>query len=238
MKDIKDFYILGLPIETEIGLVRFLKVKEYPDYHGDLQLMSLNKNNLIYNLSKTNKSGSNTELINLIRQEDSFFKTVVSIPELSLAYARVFERVFVEDDVIPKLTEDNFDYYRKLVLVMNCNKEEIVNPNPEIQRAIERSKRVKSQEGESLHFSDIVTSVVGFNGLSYADINEFTIYQLYMTFHRIGQFKNYDTTTLFKTAFEKVDIDSWSKHIDLFAEEKHFVTEQQFKKSVGSLFDE
>lgn len=237
MKDMKEFYILGLPIETELGLVRFLKVREYPDYHGDLQIMSLNKDNLIYNLTMTNKAGSNTELINLIKNEANFFKTIVSIPELSLAYARVFERVFVEDDGIPKLTEDNFEFYRKLVLTMNCTKEEIVNPNPEIQRAIERSKRVKSQEGEPLHFSDIVTSVAT-SGISYAEINEYTIYQLYMTFHRIGQFKNYDTTTLFKTAFDKVDIDSWSKHIDLFAEEKHFVSQEQFKKSTGKVFDE
>jgi hypothetical protein len=43
MMDIKEFYILGLPIETEIGKCHFLKVKEYPDYFMDLQIVSMTK---------------------------------------------------------------------------------------------------------------------------------------------------------------------------------------------------
>jgi hypothetical protein len=237
MMDIKDFYILGLPIETELGLVRFLKVKEYPDYFSDLQIISINKNNLIYKYKQINKNGELTELINEL-EKITLFEAILSIPELSNAYTRVFSLVFDDEDKVKLINNDNFDYFRKLILNMNCTKEEIINPNPEIQKAIERSRRVKSMESEPVEFSDIVTSVVGYNGLSYSDINEFTIYQLYMTYHRIGHFKNYDTTTLFKTAFDNVDIGNWSKHIDLFEDEKHFVTQDQFKKTTGKVLNE
>lgn len=230
----KEFYILGLPIETELGLVRFLKVREYPEYFGDLRIMSLNKNSLIYSYSQMNKTGSFIRLIEEIKKCNSLLEIVASIPELSIAYSRIFSKVFIEET--PNLTEENFEYYRKLVLQMNCVKEEIVNPNPEIQKAIERSKRVKSQESEPIQFADIVTSVAAFSALSYEKINELTLYQLYMTFYRIGHFKNYDTTALFATVTDKVKIENWSKSIDLFEEEKHAMTKDEVSKKSNQLF--
>ena len=236
MKDIPEFYILGLPIETEIGLVDFIKVKEYPDYYQDLYLFSMSKEELIYRLSEVNKNGSLNELIELIKPL-SLFQISTMLPDLANAYYKVFTRVFNSEDSLSKINESNFDYYRKLIMRMNVLKEEKINPNPEIQRAIERSKRLKVAEGDRITFADIVSSVVGYNGLSYKDINEFTLYQLYMTYYRIANIKNYDTSTLFATvSAEKINIESWSKHINLFEEEQHAFTVEQFDKKVKSVF--
>lgn len=238
MMDIKEFYILGLPIETELGNCEFLRVKEYPDYFMDLQVVSLTKNHIISKYSDLNKDGSLNEFIEELHKVD-LFEIVIGIPEIRQSYEKLFSKVFNDNEVIQKLNPKNFSYYRNLVMTMSCIKEEVVNPNPEIQRAIERSRRVKSQDGEKIEFSDIVTSVVGHNGLTYGDINDFSIYQLYMTYYRIAQFKNYDTSTLFATvSADKVKIDSWSKHINLFEDEKHFISEQEFKKNTGSVFEE
>lgn len=237
MMNIKEFYILGLPIKTEIGECHFLKVKEYPDYFMDLQVVSLTKDHLINKYSELNKDGSLTEFIEEISKRE-LFELAVTIPELQESYFRLFTKVFGNDEFLSEITTDNFNIYRKLIMDMNFVKEEIINPNPEIQKAIERSKRVKAAEGEPMEFADIVSSVVGFNGLTYQNINEFTIYQLYMTFHRIAQIKNYDTSTLFATVSDKVKVDNWSKHIDLYAEEKHFISQDEFKKNAGSLFNE
>ncbi|MEH6944818.1 hypothetical protein [Bacillus sp. JJ722] len=58
-----------------------------------------------------------------------------------------------------------------------------------------------------------------------------------MTYYRIGHIKNYDTSTLFATVSPpKLKIDSWSKHIDIFADEKHFITKEEFNKNTGSAF--
>lgn len=235
MKDIKEFYILGLPIDTEIGQCEFIKVKEYPDYFADLQIMSLNKLHIIYKYHEINK---NHEFDDVIKELEklTLFEIVTNIPELQMAYYRVFLKVFSNEEVLYKINNQNFDYYRKLIMDMNCVKEEVINPNPEIQRFIEKSKRVKQQESEPLTFADIVSSVVGYNGLSYRDINEMTVYQLYMTFHRIAQIKGYDTSTLFATvSTEKIKIESWCKHINLFEEEKYAIEYNTFKQTTGSI---
>jgi hypothetical protein len=238
MKDIKEFYILGLPIDTEIGQCEFIKVKEYPDYFADLQIMSLNKLHIIYKYHEINK---NHEFDDVIKELEklTLFEIVTGIPEIQMAYYRVFLKVFGNEEVLYKINNQNFDYYRKLIMDMNCVKEEVINPNPEIQKFIEKSKRVKQQDSEPLTFADIVSSVVGYNGLSYRDINEMTVYQLYMTFHRIAQIKGYDTSTLFATvSTEKIKIESWCKHINLFEEEKHAIEYNTFKQTTGSIVNE
>ncbi|PLR99645.1 hypothetical protein [Bacillus sp. T33-2] len=240
MMDIKEFYILGLPIQTEIGVCHFLKVKEYPDYFMDLQIIGLSKQHFINKYAEMNKRQKDPlveEFIEELKIVD-LYQIVVNIPEVSQAYFSVLSKVFDDGDIVEKITPENFSYYRNLVMTMNFIKEEKINPNPEIQRAIERSRRLKQQDSEGLEFSDLVSSVVGFNGLSYQDINEFTVYQLYMTYYRIAQIKNYDTSTLFATvSSEKIKIESWSKHINLFEDEKHFISEQEFKKKTGSVFN-
>lgn len=238
MMDVKEFYILGLPVETPIGNCSFIKVKDYPDYFMDLQIVALTKNHLISKYTELNKDGSITEFVDALHKA-SLYEIATGIPEVNSAYVKLFGKVFNDKQILVDINEENFSYYRNLVLTMNCIKEEIINPNPEIQKAIERSRRVKSREGEKIEFADIVTSVVGYNGLTYENINDFSIYQLYMTYYRIAQFKNYDTSTLFATvSSEKIDIDSWSKHINLFEEEKHFVSHDEFKKKTGSVFEE
>ncbi|MFO1442800.1 hypothetical protein KDN24_06175 [Bacillus sp. Bva_UNVM-123] len=238
MIDIKEFYILGEPIDTEIGKCHFIKVKEYPDYFMDLQVVALTKNHIISKYSELNKDNSLDEFINELNKVD-LYDIAIGIPDIAISYKRLFNKVFQEEDIFQFITKHTFDSYRKLILTMSCLKEEIVNPNPEIQRALERSRRVKSKDGEKLEFADIVTSIVGYNGLTYDDIKKFTLYQFYMTYYRIAQFKNYDTSTLFATvAADKVNIESWSKHINLFEDEKHSMSYGEFTNSISSVVEE
>jgi hypothetical protein len=237
MMNIKEFYILGLPIQTEIGNCHFIKVKEYPDYFMDLQVISLTKNHIINKYHELNKDRSLDEFIEELNRV-SLYEIAIGIPDVKESYFNVFSKVFNDDQTLTMLTEENFDYYRKLIMEMNVLKEEKLSPNPEIQRAIDRSRALKSQDGDKLEFSDIVSSVVGYNGLSYIDLNEFTVYQLYMTYYRIAQIKNYDTTTLFATvASDKVNIENWSKHINLYEEENHSITKDQLTQKADSLFN-
>lgn len=238
MKDIKEFYILGEPIETEVGLCSFIKVREYPDFFFDLQTIALNKANIIYSYQKINKNGQLNEIVELLYKL-SLYEIIRELPELNDSYVRVFSKVFGSADNLHLINAETFNYYRQLIMDMNNIKEEKVNPNPEIQRAIERSRRVKQHEGDKLEFSDIVTSIVGFNGLTYKDVNEMTLYQLYMTFQRIAQIKGYDTSTLFATvSADKVQIDSWCKHISLNFEEQHSISHDEFKRTTGNVISE
>lgn len=238
MIDLQEFYILGLPIYTEIGSVKFLLVKEYPEHFLNLQTISMSKLKIKYEYMKLNKDGSLTDFLAEL-DKLTLFELVSAIPELNESYTKIFDKVFDNQDWINQINEKNFDYYRKLVMTMNCVQEEEINPNPEIQKAMERSKRVKERDREQLSFADIVSSVVGYNGLSYKDINEFTVYQLYMTYYRIAHIKNYDTSTLFATvSTEKVKIESWSKHIDMFTKDKHAISEDEFSRTIGKVFED
>lgn len=235
MYNIQDFYILGLPIDTEIGQADFIKVRDYPQYYVDLQIIGMSKNEIIYKYSQINKNGQYDEMIAELKKS-SFYEICTNLPELKQSYYNVFMKAFGRESTVSLIGEDNFDIYRDLVMKMNCVTEEEYNPNPEIQKHIERSKRVKSMDQEKLTFEAMCTSIVAQSGVNYKDILEWTIYEFYATFYRTGQMKMYDTSTLFATvSSEKINIENWSKHIDMFEKEKHFITEKEFKSKTAKV---
>ncbi len=237
MNVMKMRYILGEPIDTEIGKCNFIKVKDYPKYITDLQIISLSKDNLYYKYSQLNKNGKLDDFLKELKGL-TLYETVVSIKDLSEAYFRVFLKVFDSEEIISEITPENFDFYRNLIMGMNCVKEERINPNPEIQKAIERSKRVKSQDGENLEFADMATSIIAFSSKGYKDLADMTVYQFYMTFYRIAQIKSYDTSTLFATvAGDKVNIENWSKTIDLYEEDSHAISEKEVSEKSKGIFN-
>lgn len=237
MMDFEEFYFTGLPIETSIGDCHFLTIKDYANCFVYLQYVSMTKNQIISALTKTYTGNRLKEEVDKLEQK-TLFELICSLPEFNGSYATIFTTVFKNKDILESINEENFYNLRKLILKMNCVKEEEINPNPEIQRFIEKSKRVKAQNnGEKLTLGDMASSIALENGLSYEKINNYTIYQFYLTYYRIGHFKNYDTSTLFSTipTTEKIKIESWSKHIDLFEEDKHYITQEEFKKNMGNV---
>jgi len=233
MHDIKEFYILGLPIETEIGQCNFIKVKDYPDISVLMSHILITKQHIINIYSEYPDKKSELEYI----KSNSLFKIIKGSIDVLPVYEYIFDFLFKDTNVFYKVTEETFDYYRYLILNMNGIKEEIINPNPEIQKWIEKSKRYKASLQEPIYFEDMVSSVVGYNGLSYNDINEMTLYQLTVTFQRIAKIKNYDTNTLFSTvSTEKINVEQWFGHIDLFKEENHGVLKEDFDKKSNNLF--
>ncbi|GAA0346964.1 hypothetical protein GCM10008931_42800 [Oceanobacillus oncorhynchi subsp. oncorhynchi] len=238
MMNIREFYDLGLPIDTELGQVDFIKVKDYPDYFFDLQNVSMSKLKVIQEYENANKDGSLDDLIKAIK-ECSLFELYRTVPDLRESYFKVFTKVFEdESNWIEGINEDNFEDYRQLILDMACIKEEKINPNPEIQRAIERSRRLKSAGQDKMTFSDIFSSVIVGSGADPEKVLNWTVYQLYSIYHRISKFKSFDLTSLFATVpTEKpVDIDMWGGHVDLFEEESHGgMTRKEFNKKAGSI---
>ena len=233
-----DTFITGEPIETAIGDCRFFTVREYRKVVSDLSMMSLSKDHIINLMCREkNPTPEYRALVNHL-MNCSLYDIVQQLPEFKEAYDRIFMLAFPNGGY-EKINAGTFPKIRELILKMNCVTEEKVNPNPEIQAAIERSKRAKSLDGGDLKFSDLVSSVAMHSGIPYREINNFTIHQLYMSFHRISNLKNYDTTTLFATVpGSKIKIDSWNKHIDLYEEAKFAVDYEEFKKNTGNMFND
>lgn len=235
----RDYFIFGLPVKTEFGDVRFLTVEQYINSQVDLALLTMNKLHIINAYKKINEKGYLDEFINILNQS-TLQEMIVNIPEFRKAYKNIFKFVFenkVDENSIFEHS-DKLMEIRKLIMEMNCLKEEEVSPNPKVQKAIERSRRVKQRETEKMTITDMATSiVVGSNvARSYESLLNLTIFQFYATFYRIAQFKSYDTTVLYSTVAEKVSVELWSKHIDMFKKESNALSEKEFNANYGGVF--
>lgn len=128
----------------------------------------------------------------------------------------------------------NFPRLRKLILDMHCINEDKVVDNDELQEFHDISKSLKQQDSQS-DLKDIVSCVAAFNGYTYEEISEMTMYQLYLSFYRMAEVMNYNTTTLFATVSPDVKVSDWSSHINLYKEESYHLSTKD-AKNIEQLF--
>ena len=242
IEQIREFYITGKPIKTDFGDVRFLSYDEYLENIQYLNVMSFNTLHIYYQYRKMFADEAIDEELEKsleVLKHERLIDIVLSREDIRDAYEKIFELV-LDKDIIPQIFEDEnlFKLYRELVLDMQIIAESEVNPNPEIQEYIDASKEIKQQESEKQSFGDILSSIVVGAGLTYKEVLEMTVFQVYSTFHRISRMKAYDTSTLFATvpSDKKTEIESWAKHVNLFENEKAGMKMTEFNKKYGKLF--
>ena len=217
--------ILGEPIETDVGKLHHLTVSDYIKFSTEIQLLSMSKLEIIYQFQMDNKQGTHDKLIKVL-DKSSLWDIVQILPDFTEAYEIIFAKVFTDEDVMEKISEENFYDIREQIMRMNVIKEEPINPNPEIQKAWDRSKRVKAEMAEKVTVEDMITSVSVFADRPYDMIRGMTVYQFMMDYQRIAAAFDYQTAILFSTvSTDKIKIESWSRHIDLFQQDKHELDE-------------
>lgn len=139
-------------------------------------------------------------------------------------YNELFKLCFKKDDMFAEIkNEADFELYRDLIRTMNCISYEKPNSNPEIEKFNNYKRLYNEKSGGGVSFEGIVTSVEAFTG---KDTNVMTIYKLHSLFNRISQFKNHDSTTLFRTVADIKVID-WYQ--DTKKDEKEEVDEKTKK---------
>ena len=238
----KNLFIFGESVLTDFGELRFLTYREFLQNSADLQLISQNSLHIYYyyktQLKAIGANASDIEQLKELKDAD-LYEIVLSTKQILNAYLKIFQLVFDRNDNIPLeqifSKTEIFHFVRKLIMDMNVLTEEKVSPNEEIQSAIERSRRVKQNNSEEQSFVDIVTSIVASTNNSFEDVCSMNIFQVYAIYARVGAIFNYQTTTLFATVAEKVNIESWNKHIDLFKVEDDSLSRDEFSKKFGSL---
>ncbi len=238
----KNLFIFGESVETEFGEVRFLTYREFLQNSTDLQLIAQNTLHIYYHYKNQMKavgaSASEMEQLKEIKDID-LFEIVLGTQQILNAYLKIFQLVFDRNEKAPFeqifSSSENFHFIRKLIMDMSVLTEDKVSPNEEIQSAIERSKRVKKNNSEEQSFVDIVTSIVASTSNSFEDVCNMNVFQVFAIYARVGAIYNYQATTLFATVAEKVKIESWNKHIDLFKVEDDSLSRDEFSKKFGSL---
>lgn len=235
----KEFYIFGMPVETSLCEVRFLKYYEYVQNLPELSLISLNIIHIFYQYKEANKMKDPEidEALESLKKE-SLFNFVDSQDNFKKAYRKIFKLVIDEDNVIDAIMSDEelFMEYRSLIMDMQILTETETSPNEEIMKAMERSRRVKQANAEKQSYSDIISSIVAGTSNSFDDVLNMTVLQAHVIYYRLGAIFSYQTSSLFATVAEKVQIEAWNKHIDLWATESDTIERSDFNKKFGSMF--
>lgn len=244
--DEKEFYIFGLPVQTEFGEVRFLTYLEYLQNLAELSAMSQNVLHIYYQyrdlyikakLSQEEKEQTEKFLEEL--KEQTLFDIVMSSEGYKESYKKIFNLVIDNEEIVAMIMkhEELFMNFRKLVLDMNMLNESLVSPNEEIQKGIERSRRVKiAANKDKQTFGDIVSSITVGSGILPKDVASMTVLQVYSIYYRISKFQNYSASTLFATVAEKVEIESWSAHVNMWEQESDSMEKSEFDKKFGGMF--
>ncbi len=222
MEDIEDFYILGEPIKTKIGILYPIYMSHYWILNKHIGILAIEKEDVINYLDKLSQISEEFEMLFKCAKEIGLYELIISfkddkfnqffLHDIYKQYKEFFEFCFRED-VFDKIQNDEeLKYYLELIKGFNDIKYQKPNPNPEIAKFDLLERQLLEAKGELINFEAMYTSNLITSGVH---PNKMTIYQFNKAFDRISVFKNYDTSTLFKTVDVegKIDITPWYSEI-------------------------
>lgn len=126
------------------------------------------------------------------------FELITNIKGISFIYNKGYKFVS-EDKVI--IDDNNFDDIRKIVLSQNILFEPIIYESKFQQKWAEKVKRGRTKNNKGIGFEEIINIVRCGLGISYQEIANMNIFQLYSDFRRITNTKEFETITLLKTTY-------------------------------------
>lgn len=245
----RELFIFGEPQEIELNEMsvkfRFLTYKEHILHMHHLIVISYDTLHWYYQYKKVLDS-KDKELMNELEElkKESLFSIVRQSPDIIESYLTVLQLKLDSyspeeiEYILPLIFENEevFSFVRTLVLEMEAIVEDEVSPNPEVQKGIEISRKLKSEQNkDSPGLSDVLTSIVAGTAVSFKELQNMTAIQVNSLYRRIGAFKDYDTSILFATVSPDVSIESWGRRIDLYEKESSSISRKEFDGKYGSL---
>lgn len=240
MENARELYCLGHSdgIDTRVGKIHFIKVKEYALFSKHVSFLLLEKRDIEDYIKALIQGDSRFESLYTFT-ENSDLLTIIkalkeSMPGIYEGYKKLFEFCFKKD--ILEEIEDNEEFVRYIDIIkkINCVSHKKANPNPEIARFEEMKREYEEKKRGRVTFDSIYYSIwlaVGERP------DEMTLYDFYSLFSRIGQFKNYDSTILFKTVTNEVNVEPWAKHIDILEDSEKKTTLKEFSEKANSIIN-
>jgi hypothetical protein len=203
MENFKELYIVCEPLDTPLGKINFLKVKDYPLLLQYIPYLSLQKFEVIDKIREKSddlaKYYDEKQFIEIIHELSAVY-------ELETVYSQLFYLCFNKDVFNLVRTDEEFEYYKNLITDMNCLVYEKKNPNPEIEYFNQLKRLYSKQKSSGINFESIYTSVWLMTGQNPIDMY---IYQLHSLFNRIAHFKNHDMTVLYSSVSDKIKVENW-----------------------------
>ena len=205
-------WINGLPLKTDYGVLKPIKIKSYLRYAQDFEFLKLQGWELKEILKKQSK-GSALEEIVVEQIENSSFIEMVRTNFFGLRdkYLEIFSK-FIEDFDVRKfsiMNSDEFELIRDLILRYNGITYHKKSQDKEVEK-FNRMERLlkKNKGGGEIEFDAVFALLMTREGGGHKphDINDFTILQFYSAFNSIQNQKNHDATIIFKTVDPKIEI--------------------------------
>jgi hypothetical protein len=211
----EDLYVIGLNLKTQYGVIKPIKVKEYPNMMLDIAILKM----------------ADWEIKDLLKKEikgsvlaDSVKSDLMTLPLLECIqnnllglrdkYNSIFSKIILDFEPSKFLyrfkSQEDFDTFRLLILDYNGIDYVVWKKNKELRYHQKLEMMYNQATGKAVDFDAMFTSLTAI-GHKPHDINDFTLSQFYSTFKRIQFFKAHETSTLFKTvdSKNKVEIIEW-----------------------------
>ena len=213
-----EFFYLGKPVETPIGLVEFKKVEEYDKVAKYLAIL---KNTDKISILKLLMKSGNGELANILSTEP-LLDTLIVLKE-SVLYEQYVEaleyflckNIINQDDLVIYTDEELYEYL-ELIYHMNATSfPRRLTGNPEIDRYIQYEKQLANSKSGGMTIEAILSSVKVYMGLSMDELKNMTIYQLFADFYRVNQYQSFTVTSMYTMMDSKVKIIDWNKDVDI-----------------------
>jgi len=232
----ESLWITGLPLKTEFGKIRPIKIKEYAPLSAHIEFLKLQGWEVKEMILKSIK-GSLVENVIAESINNNDFMTCVqnNVFKLRDQYSLIFNSLIEDFDekMFWKINNSEFDKIRKLILRYNGVRFYERNPNPEIEKFNMYERLIAKKNGASVEFDSIFALLMTKEGGGHKphDINDFSILQFYSAFSSIQNVKNHDATIVFKAVDPKIEITNYFQSLREKEEDKVYKSLNELSKS-------
>lgn len=111
---------------------------------------------------------------------------------------------------------ENYSQVREIIMRQNLIHEPKVFKDPLVQEWANMVLESKTKKGPKITIEDMITTVSVETGKHYAELENYSKYQLFSDFYRIRKMKNYDLSLLARSNGGDVEIVDFAEDLDLY----------------------
>lgn len=191
-----------------------IKLKDLDEFHSCSYLL---------NLSKDNFQESDKPLLFLI---------FIAAQQLNLQYEQLVEKfcklfsLVTQREVsfdysyfcigeVKFVGVENYPFIREIIMKQNLIHEPKVFKDPAVQEWADIVMQSKSKNAPKITIEDMITTVSVETGKHYAELANYSKYQLYSDFYRIRKIKNYDLSLMARSNGADVPIEDFAEDLDM-----------------------
>lgn len=216
-------YVKGINEDNPIILYP-IKLKDYDKFEKCSNLLYLSKDHfedcdiplLVLLFAIHDKLGLEAEDGKTLEKMIEYLTTLFSLvtqKQVVFISGENYEGFLIDN--INIISTHNYDEIRKIIMQQNLMFEQKVYKNPIIQEWANKVIAARQKNGLKMTLEDMITTVKNYDGLTYEQIKEQSIYQIYSDFYRIGSILGYWQSSLFATVMEKYPIQHFAAAINV-----------------------